>query len=299
MASLRKDAHLLRNLVTFEVASRSKTFTEAALELGISRVAVSRQIAELEISLGKPLFVRRHRDVVLTTAGETIANQINPALHIIANTLEKQRIDGASSRLSVTVTTAFATYWLMPKLQEFSVLYPEVEINLIVSDRYLDLATEDIDIAIRYMPRAQQTDGWAPIFQETIFPVYSPRYVAKTRLTTAKDLQQEKLLYLSGRYRKEARWSHWFHQQGLNPPEERTGVQVNTYINMLQAAIEGQGIALAGIPLLNRYLQEGTLKQIDGINPVLRDWYFINCRKDSQDAQDFVAWVTERIGSVS
>lgn len=296
MGMLRKDAHILRNLVTFETASRSANFTRAAEELGITRVAVSRQIAELEANLGRNLFKREHRNVSLTTAGEALANVVNPALNAISEALARQRREREDARLSVTVTSAFATYWLMPRLVDFGARHPEVEVNLVVSDRYLDLASEDIDIAVRYMPERLVEKGWQPLMREAIFPVYSPKYKARSAMACPADLLKEKLLHLSGRYRAEARWAHWFHAHNLAAPEERTGVQVNTYINMLQAAIEGQGIALAGYPLVNTYLETGALLAIESIVPLEREYYFVlNRIPEHPEARAFEAWLFSQV----
>lgn len=294
MASLRKDVDLLRNLVTFEVASRSRSFTAAAEELGVSRVAVSRQIAELERSIDQPLFVRGHRSITLTNAGEAFASAINPALHQIADALSRQRTGGTSARLSVTVTSAFATYWLMPRLAAFGAAFPDVEINLVVSDRYLDLNAENVDIAIRYAPDNLVSAGWEHFITESIFPVYSPLYRSRTPLTKPEDLLSEQLLHLSGRYRAEARWGHWFRQQHIDPPEERKGVQVNTYINMLQAAIEGQGVALAGHPLIDTFVEQGTLKTISNIEPLRRLSYYLYHDAGNHSSVLFRDWLVSQ-----
>ncbi|MEM1388370.1 MAG: LysR substrate-binding domain-containing protein, partial [Pseudomonadota bacterium] len=222
------------------------------------------------------------------------ANMVNPALAQISDALARQRANSGGSRLSMTMTSAFATYWLMPRLADFSARNPDVEVNLIVSDRYLDLAAEGIDIAIRYTP-TPPTDGvWHEMLRETIFPVYSPRYQARTSLAHARDLLGENLLYLSGRYRAEGRWTHWFQQQGLAPPEERRGVRVNTYINMLQAAIEGQGVALAGHPLVDRYLSDGSLLRMHAIKPLKRDSYYLTCRSEAESALLLCAWLSDQ-----
>ena len=297
MVKLRNNAHLLRNLVTFEVASRSVSFTQAAEEMGVSRVAVSRHIADLERSIGQTLFVRGHRNVVLTAAGATFAKQINPALDRIADAIERQRSAIGGDRLSVTVTSAFATYWLMPRLINFGARFPDIEVNLVVSDRYLDLNSENIDIAIRYMPPPADDDQWRPFLQETIFPVYSPSYQARTLLQTPSDLCKERLLYLSGRYKSEAKWPHWFQIQGITPPEERVGVHVNTYINMLQAAIEGQGIALAGHPLVDKFLEDGTLLRVERVPVLARDKYYLKCRSPFKSAENFCVWLEGQIGN--
>lgn len=291
MGSLRKDVHLLRNIVTFQAASRAENFTKAAKDLGVSRVAVSRQIAELEHALGQKLFSRNHRTVALTRNGEVFAKDVNPALDAIGKALAHQRADGSDTRLSVTVTSAFATYWLMPRLIDFGARHPDIEVNLVVSDRYLDIEAEGIDVAVRYSPKARKDDGWTPLMREAIFPVYSPRYAARTSLKYETDLLQERLLFLSGKYRSEARWGHWFSERGLRPPEERSGVSVNTYINMLQAAIEGQGIALAGHPLVDTFLADGSLKTIAKIPVLQRDYYNLYRRPDHEHADIFSKWI--------
>ena len=294
MGNVYKNAHLFRNLAVFEVASRSDNFTRVAEEIGVSRVAISRQISELEAAIGKKLFVRGHRSVGLTAAGEALNDTVGPALRTIADALDRHRTTQNGARVSVTVTSAFATYWLMPRLIDFGAHHPDIEVNLVVSDRYLDLAAENIDIAVRYLPEHMADDSWQPLLREQIFPVYSPRYRANTNLSSASDLLQERLLYLSGRYRDEARWANWFQTQKLHPPEERTGVHVNTYINMLQAAIEGQGIGLAGYPLVNSYLETGTLKKVDGVEPLVREHFYVNKieRRDGAVAV-FAEWLMQ------
>jgi DNA-binding transcriptional LysR family regulator len=291
MAKLRKDIHVYKNLVTFEAASRTGNFTRAAEELGLSRVAVSRQIADLEANLGQRLFLRDHRKVSLTSAGVSLANALNPALHSIADILERQRMDVRGSRVSVTVTSAFATYWLMPRLAGFGAEHPDIEINLIVSDRYLDISAESLDVIVRYMPASMADERWKPLIQETIFPVFSPSFRPRTDLSKPQDLLGERLLYLSGRYRAEARWPNWFRCQGIVPPEERSGIQVNTYPHMLQAALGGQGVALAGRPLVDGFLKDGTLLIMKDIHAIERDFFYLRMATISESSQLFCKWL--------
>lgn len=289
---LRKDVSLLRNLVTFEIASRSENFTRVAEELGITRVAVSRQIAELEEALGKRLFLRNHRRVSLTETGKTFATAVSPALDAIAEGLRQIRDERVHSRLSVTTTSAFATYWLMPRLIDFGAHYPQIEINLVVSDRYLDLAAEGIDIAIRYTPVAPTQGRVTKLMQEKIFPVFSPRYDRNTPLTAPEHLLDERLLHLSGIYRPGARWPNWLQRHGLPVAEINLGTTYNTYINMLQAVIEGQGVGLAGYPLVDRFLDDGSLLRIPALAPMEREYfYLIDTTTDKKDAARFCAWI--------
>jgi len=290
MAASRKYAHLLRHLVVFETACRTKNFSRAGEELGISRVAVSRQIAQLEAYLDTRLFTRAHRSVHPTRAGAELASFVEPALASITEGLEKIRHPKSARRLKVTTTAAFATLWLMPRLVGFSAEHPDIEIDLAVSDRYLDLDADEIDIAIRYGPHAPT--GAVPLAREMIVPVWSPSYEPRTPLTRPQDLLSERLLQLSGRYRPEARWDHWFATRGLDFPGARLSTQVDSYITMLHAALEGQGIALAGNPLIDTHLAEGRLLTMQGAEPLARDIYWLvigNARHAGAAA--FASWI--------
>lgn len=295
MANLQRDAHLLQKLVVFEQACRSLSFTRAAEVLGVSRVAVSRTIAELEASLDRQLFVRQHRSVALTEAGEMLKRDVVPALQQVADALARQRSSARVERVSITVTSAFATYWLMPRLSDFGARHPDVEVNLVVSDRYLDLDAERIDVAIRYGPPPGPAPVWRQIMHEQIFPVYAPGYKARSAMETPSDIAQERLLHLSGVYRPEARWRHWFAVHGVTPPEDRKGIGMNTYINMLQAAISGQGVALAGYPLVDRYLAEGTLLRPQGIAPLPRLHYYLYSNARSAGVEALCGWLLDRL----
>lgn len=291
MDDLRRNVHLLKNIVTFRAACMSENFTSAARDLGVSRVAVSRQIAELEQALGTRLFIRNHRHVTLTRSGEVFARAVNPALQAVADAMTQQCAGASKMRVTITVTSAFATYWLMPRLVDFGAKHPDIEVNLVASDRNLDLASEGVDIAVRYGPTKPEGAGWEPIMQEEIFPVFAPTYEARTELLSASDLLRERLLYLSGTYRPQAGWPYWFRHHDLAPPEARAGIQMNTYINMLQAAIEGQGIALAGHPLVDTFLETGALKRIADLAPMKRDWYFLFVSDESDAARVFRDWM--------
>ena len=239
MASLRKTLAKVSHLIAFEAACRNANFTRAAEELGVTRVSVSRQIAELEEALGSKLFHRDHRKVSLTQAGRALETEVCPALHQIAGALQSVAATAGEARLTITTTSAFATYWLMPRLVDFSNLYPDIDLNLMVSDRMLDLDAEGVDIAIRYDTRPPPWKKVTRLLQERIFPVVSPTYQPRTDLRSPADLRNEHLIHLSGIYRPGARWPNWFRLNNLAPPPESSGVVMNTYINMLQAAHRG------------------------------------------------------------
>lgn len=298
MVNLRKTLTKLPHLITFEAACRNYNFTRTAEELGVTRVSVSRQIADLEQAIGAQLFYRDHRKVTLTQAGRALEADVSPALNQIAGALQRVSDAAGDSRLTVTTTSAFATYWLMPRLVDFSNLYPKIELNLVVSDRMLDFKTEGVDIAIRYSKHPPKEDKVIRLLQERIFPVVSPKYTANTRLSDPEDLLSENLIHLSGIYRPGARWPNWFRINSLAPPRESNGVVMNTYINMLQAAVAGQGIALAGNPLVDPYIEDGSLIKLDGFLEIERDYFFlIDTTNGRKDASCFWDWLLKQAQS--
>jgi DNA-binding transcriptional LysR family regulator len=295
MADLRRTLTKLPHLITFEAACRHTNFTRAAEDLGVTRVSVSRQIAELEEVLGVKLFHRDHRKVTLTQVGRALESEVSPALYQIANALQNAAATSGGSRLTVTTTSAFATYWLMPRLIDFSNLHPEIELNLMVSDRMLDLEAEGIDIAIRYANSPPPWKKVTRLLRERVFPVVSPKYQPRTSLENPADLLRENLLHLSGIYRPGARWPNWFRVNGVSAPSEASGVVLNTYINMLQAAIAGQGVALAGNPLVDPYLEDGSLHKLKGFPEIERDFfYLIDATRNRQEAQIFCDWIRDQ-----
>lgn len=300
MADLRRTLTKLPHLITFEAACRHTNFTRAAEDLGVTRVSVSRQIAELEEVLGVKLFHRDHRKVTLTQVGRALESEVSPALYQIANALQNAAATSGGSRLTVTTTSAFATYWLMPRLIDFSNLHPEIELNLMVSDRMLDLEAEGIDIAIRYANSPPPWKKVTRLLRERVFPVVSPKYQPRTALEKPADLLQENLLHLSGIYRPGARWPNWFRVNGVSAPSEASGVVLNTYINMLQAAIAGQGVALAGNPLVDPYLEDGSLHKLKGHPEIERDFfYLIDATRNRQDAEVFCDWIRDQARTFS
>lgn len=299
MVSLRKTLTKLPHLITFEAACRNDNFTRAAEELGVTRVSVSRQIGELEGALGVKLFHRDHRKVTLTQAGRALETEVSPALHQIASAMQNVGARARDARLTVTTTTAFATYWLMPRLVDFNNLCPEIELNLVVTDRKLDLEAEGVDVAIRYSKSPPPWKNVTRLMRERVFPVVSPKYQARTKLEKPADLLQENLLHLSGIYRPGARWPNWFRRNSISPPPEPGGVVLNTYINMLQAAIAGHGVALAGNPLVDPYLDDKSLVKLDGFLEIERDYfYLVDATGGRADAKAFCEWLTVQVGEI-
>ena len=136
----------------FRAAARHLSFTRAAQELFVTQPAVSREIRTLEEQLGTPLFRRVNRALQLTQAGQELYAAVDEALSLID--AATTRLAGASRSLSVTTTVALASTWLVPRLPGFTRLHPQIDMRLLASNDWIDLAREHIEIAIRYVPPA-------------------------------------------------------------------------------------------------------------------------------------------------
>lgn len=280
-------------LVTFEAAGRCLSFTKAAGELNVSRVAVSQQINALEGFLGVPLFLRTPRAVKLTPAGERYHLAISDALErALRATIEVAR-RAESNIVNVGTTPGFMTYWLSPRLGEFRAAHPEIELRLIVSDADLSFA-ESIDVAIRYGSPPFDDAETTFLAQQALSPTCAARFLPPGIALAPADLFDYPLIHLEGPYDEHTRWPRWFRLQGLDMERSRAGITVNSYTNLVQAVLDGQGFALIGPPLVERFLDSGKLIQPVAAPPVTRHAFYLSLPRGSAPAaacQAFADWI--------
>ena len=297
MAKLRYRIPPPNHLVTFEAAGRCLNFTKAASELNVSRVSVSQQIKALEDRLGVKLFLRKHKTLKLTTAGERYFHVVSNALNdILEGTVEIEN-GRPSNRLTVTTTSGFSANWLLPKIGLFRELHPKIEIRLLVSDQYIDLNEEDVDLGIRYGNGDWPDLECTPLFREKIFPVCSPAYLENRQTPiSVQGIFGESLINLDGPYDLQTGWLNWFEANGQKPDGLSYALSVNTYTNLSQAALDGQGIALLGPPLIEQHLAEGSLIKILQSTSVERRSFYVVTPKHTNTSTEiglFTDWLQQ------
>lgn len=259
------------SLVSFEAAARHLSFTAAAAELNVTRVAVSRQIKALEDILGVSLFRRLHKKLALTAEGATYYEVVAQALRQIAATTSELQRRKPLNCVTVTTTVGFSSYWLVPRLGAFRKSFPDIDVRVLVSDNIIDLAREGVDVAIRYGNGPWPNTKSTFLLQETIAPTCSANYFAgRKKLRHPADLLSETLLYLEGPYDEQVKWRWWFKSHGTDVPEKRVGLAFNSYVHLVQALLDGQGIALVGSPLMKPYYDNGTLVRPIDLPPIMR-----------------------------
>lgn len=250
-------------LLSFEVAARTLSFTQAASELHLTQSAISRQIKALEQAVGRPLFERQHRALVLTEAGEALQRSVSTALAQLRETMRTLGASPTTPRLTVTTTVTFASLWLIPRLPSFRAVHPEIDVRISANNATVDLAREGFDVAIRYCsPRAAPAAA-QKLFGEAVVPVCHPDLLSRplAPLRTPADLARHVLLTVEGAaiHFPWLDWTAWLAAMSLPDLKPAGEVLFSHYDQMIQAAIEGQGVALGRMPLLAEQIRRGRL----------------------------------------
>lgn len=249
----------MNSLVVFEAAARHLSFTQAANELNVTQGAISRQIRQLEDYLGKELFIRANRHIVLTPTGLQYYQKVYHALMEIAQaTLDIKKWQG-EQQVTVATTNAMAALWLLPKVADYQ-QKEEIDLRILTTENILDLNKMDCDIALFYCKTPPTNMNVTTLFPEEVFPVCSPSYLSKLKqVDHPQAIFGQNLLYLDESQKDWITWPQWFESVGYPIITPRNKMNINNYPLLIQAAVNGQGIALAWGSLLNNHLENGSL----------------------------------------
>jgi LysR family glycine cleavage system transcriptional activator len=289
----------LELLLAFEAAARHLSFTKAAGELSLTQSAISRQIQSLEESLGARLFERRTRALLLTEAGQRFHQVTQEVLGVLDGATQKLRGAAAARTVTVTTTPGFASLWLIPRLNAYLQANPGVDVRISASYEMSNLERDGVDLAIRYAS-GDEMKGQRPLFEEQVIPVCSPALASDPGrpLREPADLRAHVLLHLDDAHFSWTEWNLWLHAHGLREFKPAGALQFNQYDQLVQAAVNGQGVALGRLPLLRRMLRDRKLVTPFRKSVVSsRGYYLVRSRRaaDKQDVADFEAWLLEEI----
>lgn len=287
---MRKPLPPMHTLRTFEVLAHTRHFARAAEALHLTASAVSHQIKALESFYATKLFRRDRGDVALTTAGIQLLEVVSSVLEqlVAANELLRAR-DG--SRLSITAPPSLASRWLMPRLGAFMATHPQIELKLHATLSLVDLDEEACDFGLRYGKGRWAGLRGEKLFDEVVFPIASPAYVAEKKLRRLSDLQACRLLRDDFQS-----WEEWFAKAGLRPGPITYGPSFTDSALLLQAAETGQGVALARSALAADAIAAGALVRIGKRSvPAPGAYYLVSSsrRPDSPTASLFRQWLLE------
>jgi LysR family glycine cleavage system transcriptional activator len=255
------------HLRAFEAVARHLNFRAAAEELALTQSAVSRQIQSMEDEVGVPLFLRHTRAVELTAAGAELLRAVEPALERLDSTVRMIRRSAGRKSVAITTWASFASMWLIPRLEAFQNTFPDIDLRIDASDTLVDMETADVDVALRYTRAAVVPNHAIRLFGEQLAPVASPWLLKGSRpLRTGADLAHFTLLEASDGHRYRAMeflaWRRWLDAHGFHRLEPKRWMYFNYANQIAQAALTGQGIALARMPLVADSLASGDLVEV-------------------------------------
>jgi LysR family glycine cleavage system transcriptional activator len=248
----------------FEAAARLDGFQRAGEELHVSAGAIGHHVKQLEAWLGVVLFQRQARGVVLTSAGQRYAAALRPLLTNLLDISDALRKQGDERIVTVTSTTSLVTRWLMPRLGRLRDLHPQIELRLLASTQALDLVREGGDVAIRLGSGSYPGMKVDLLMEEWFSAVCSPAFLAAASdLKSPADLPRFTLLHDEPEIRlpNEVTWARWMKECGVAYAGGVGPRFSHTYLS-LEAAANGQGIALAAQPLIAADLQSGRLVRL-------------------------------------
>ena len=246
-------------LRAFDVAARNLNLSAAAEEMNVTHAAVSRQVKQLEERLGVKLFERLPRGLRLTAQGALLAEGTRAAFDRLASALEDVSTPTVRRKLTVSTFSSFNARWLMPRLRTFSMLFPDVDLQVITTAQLVDFAREDVDIGIRFGRGNYPGLHVVPLFRPREIVVCSPALLkGGPPLKNINDLRHFTLLH-DDSYRS---WTRWLEAVGAKNVNPRRGIICGDRNSLLQATLEGQGVGLASEVFAAGELAAGRLVKV-------------------------------------
>lgn len=252
----------LNGLRAFEAAARYLSFTRAAEELSVTPAAVSQQVKALENYFDTRLFRRMTRALMLTEAGQAVLPLLKQGFDKLAEADRLLRSRRDDKVVNVSVSHSFGAKWLVPRLDSFRRACPEYEIRIDATDRPADFSRENADIALRYGSGHYPGLSVECVMEEFVIPVCSPQLMQGDHpLRTPDDLRHHTLLHLewSSDYDPAPNWGMWLKAAGIEDIDSSRGPRFSMSSMAIQAALEGQGVALVSRVLASNDLRRGRL----------------------------------------
>lgn len=251
----------LKALRAFEAAARHGSFALAAEELCVTPAAVSHQVKHLEAYLEVRLFRRLPRGLVLTESGERLQAGVGGAFERLGEAVSAVRTSAAGRVVTLSIAPSLAARWLVPRVQRFRDRYPHYDLRIDARGEVVDLRRDDVDIALRYGPGGEE--GHVELLPaQSIFPVCNPVLLEHgPPLETLADLERHTLLHVEWRHtsRQVPDWRSWLEAVEAPAMGSEGGPRFSHQAMALDAAVAGQGVALASELLVADDLAAGRL----------------------------------------
>lgn len=291
-------------LRSFDAAARHLSFTKAGDELFITQSAVSRQLKSLEETLGVALFFREIRKLRLTEAGYRLHQTVDSVLKQLEATIDTLSAADHLRNIGISTTVSFAALWLIPRLGSFRASHPHINVRVSATSEVQDIKRQRLDIAIRYARPEMISANARVLFQEEVFAVCSPALLSDPTkpLQEPADLEKHLLLHMDDACGDMPwyTWSSWLQTIGLPQLLPAGVLRCSQYDQVIQAAIDGHGIALGRFPLIARLISKGSLVAPFNEKSLASGAYYLVTESDTEsnpDVIDFTNWLFEEIAA--
>ncbi len=288
-------SHLpLNALRAFEASARHLSFTRAAIELCVTQAAVSHQVKSLETQLNVTLFKRLPRGLMLTSEGETLLPVVRDSFDRIAQTLSQ--FEGGHYRevLTVGAVGTFAVGWLLPRLPEFQARYPFIDLRLSTHNNRVDVAAEGLDYAIRFGAGAWHGTDACELLAAPLTVLCVPPLAEQ--LHAPQDLLKHTLL----RSYRTDEWNLWFQAAGL-PADTLVprSIVFDSSLAMMEAALQGIGVALAPAMMFSRQLESDVIRQPFDVGISTGSYWLtrLQSRAETPAMLAFKRWMCESVNA--
>ncbi len=291
----------LNALRAFEAAARHLSFKVAADELFVTPTAISHQIKLLEQLTGQQLFRRRPRPISLTPAGARLFPVLRDGFDSFTASVAALSEEADNAPLRISTTTAFASRWLLPRLGEWNDRHPGVNLEVIATEQVVNLRGGEIDMAIRYAKQPPTDLDAAPLFKDRFLPVCSPRLLEALPVDDwVRVITQLTLLHFRWKQHDDPdapSWALWRAMARLvdrraERIDPKRGSTLSEEHMVIEAAIAGQGVALASSVLVERELRMGLLMRVSEVSIPGRTFYAVSVRNSPRKhlVDRFVQW---------
>ena len=289
----------LNSLRAFEAVGRHLSFSKAANELNVTPGAISQQVRGLEDFLEIKLFKRRNRSIVLTDSGQVFLPLLSDGFSRIAEAVDSVRGSQVDEPLTITAAPSFTSKWLIPRLCKFQALHPEIDVRIDASSRLVDFVREDIDVGIRFGTGEIEGLDSNYLFSFDLIPVCSPDLKHEGKAVhDLSDIRHHTLLHSQDTDFDPSfpDWAMWLATAGVDDVDASRGIFFSQGEMVIEAAIEGQGIALAASVMAAGAIESGRLVQpFETRLPVRLSFHLITTRQKSRSSKigAFRQWILD------
>ena len=289
----------LNAIRAFEAAGRLESITDAALELSVTPTAISHQIRHLEQLLGIRLFQRTGRRITLTAQGARILPILTKGMDYLAEAFSDTYGEESAGQVNITTTREFARYWLLPRLEEFYVNYPEITLNIYSSETCDDLNGNEFDVAIRYGQKPDEATNEIELFQEYYVATFRRPDSQTPTIACISEMSPKRLIDV--RWENSdliaPHWKKWFEICNLDRYEEYSRMSFDAYNMAFDALKRGHGAALLSRTIVTSEECSPDLYELQG--PRLPGYYYrlimTPSGKRKATVQKFADWLLEKV----